>query len=314
MLTMKKLPWLIICLLILCLELTVAFTEVKGERNMKGPDLFPKQIEGWSALEKEQKYTRDTIFNYMNGAGEMYLAYNFEELFVREFSKPSASPIIAEIFKMSSSEDAYGVFTNDRDGNVIDLGQGAIYAQGLLRVWKGQFFIRIIGQRETDETKAMIMKLGQEILASIPNNGFMPDLLDLLPSEGLIDDRIHYFHTQITLNFLYFIDNTNLLDLDSDTDVILARYRRNGTKVRLLFVKYPAAALAKTAFDQFNQKYLQKKSVSTNLVQIEKVENDEYVCASLSDQYLILVFEAKDQSTCKWLSEAVTSQIKETTK
>ncbi len=311
MFTVKQVIFSLCCMLALCSGiLPISNTAAKGLQNMNS-FIMPEQIDGWSALDREQRYTRDTIFNYMNGAGEMYLAYDFQELFVWEYSQSSAPPIIAEIYRMSSTEDAYGVFTNDTDGNVINMGQGAIYAQGLLRVWKGHFFVRLLAQRETGETKSAIMKLGQAVIDSIVNEGRMPVLLKYLPPEGLLNESIHYFHTQVTLNFLYFLDNTNLLNLNSKTEVILARYRRADSKVRLLLISYPTSISAKTAYDQFNRIYLQKKSVSTDVVQIEKVENDEYVSASLKDRYLVLVFEAKDQTTCEWLSEAVINRIKE---
>jgi len=310
MFTVKRLTQLLVYMLFLGLGiLSVTFEEVKGRQNMNGFDI-PEQIDGWSAIERKEGYSRDTIFNYMNGAGEMYLAYNFQELLVWEYSKSSAPPIIAEIYTMSSPEDAYGVFTNDTDGNVINMGQGAIYAQGLLRVWKGRFFVRLMAERETGETKAAIMKLGQAVIDSITDEGHAPSLLRYLPPEGLLTEGTHYFHTQVTLNFLYFLGNTNLLNLSPDTEAILARYWRAGSKTRLLLVGYPTSALAKTAFDQFNRIYLQKKTTPPGLMHIEKVENDEYVSASLSDRYLVLVFEAKDQSTCGWLSEAIINRIK----
>ncbi len=310
MLTVKRLIRLQVCMLFLSIGiLSVTFEEVKGRQNMHDFNI-PEQIDGWSSVDRKQRYNRDTIFNYMNGAGEMYLAYDFQELLVWEYSKPSAPPIIAEIFEMSSSEDAYGVFTNDTDGNMINMGQGAIYAQGLLRVWKDRFFIRLMAERETGETKATIMKLGQAVIDSIADEGYAPALLQVLPSEGFLPERTHYFHTQVTLNFLYFLDNTNLLNLDFDTEVILARYWRKNSKVRLLLINYPSSVLAKNAYDQFNRIYLKKISTSTDLVQIEKVENNEYTSASLKDRYLVLVFEAKDQAICEWLSKAVLVRLK----
>ncbi len=307
---LQQLTLFLVGVLFLCLiTIPVAFTEEQGQKNMNSFSI-PEQIDGWSSVDRKQRYNRDTIFNYMNGAGEMYLAYDFQELLVWEYSKPSAPSIIAEIYEMSSPEDAYGVFTNDTDGNMINMGQGAIYAQGLLRVWKGRFFIRLMAERETGETKTAIMKLGQAVIDSIAGEGHAPGLLRYLPPEGLLPGSTHYFHTQVTLNFLYFLGNTNILNLSSDTEAILARYWRAGSKTRLLLVGYPTSALAKTAFDQFNRIYLQKKSIPPGLMHIEKVENDEYVSASLSGRYLVLVFEAKDQSTCGWLSEAVINRIK----
>jgi hypothetical protein len=158
----------------------------KEHRLGKWLELLPVQIDGWSASDRDQTYTRDTIFDYMNGAGEIYLAYDFEKLFVREYTRPSAPPIIAEIYEMDSSEDAYGVFTNDTDGKPVKMGQGGIYAQGLLRFWKGPIFVRLMAERETDETRAAIMSLGREISSAIEDEGHTPALLSyIISTPGL---------------------------------------------------------------------------------------------------------------------------------
>ena len=73
---------------------------------MEWLESLPVQIDGWSTAERDQLYTRDNIFDYMNGAGEMYLAYDFKKLFFREYTRPSAPPIIVEIYEMKSSGDA----------------------------------------------------------------------------------------------------------------------------------------------------------------------------------------------------------------
>ena len=273
-------------------------------------DVLPDQVDGWSTAERDQLYTRDDIFDYMNGAGEMYLAYDFEKLFFREYTRPAAPPFIAEIYEMNSSEDAYGVFTNDTDGKAVNVGQGAIYAQGLLRFWKGSVFVRLMAERETDETRTTIMNLGRKIAAAIADEGRTPVLLSYLPPEGLLKENTHYFHTRVTLNFLYFLADTNLLNLNSETEAILARYRRADGKVRLLLVSYPTAVLAKAAYEQFGRVYLSDRQESEDPMRIEKVENDEFVGARWSDRYLILVFEAKDQKSCEWLSDAVEKRIK----
>jgi len=286
--------------------------DMKAMEHQSGKwfELLPVQIDGWSASDRDKSYTRATIFNYMNGAGEMYLAYEFKKLFVREYTRPSAPPIIAEIYEMNSSGDAYGVFTNDTDGKPVRMGQGGIYSQGLLRFWKGSIFVRLMTERETGETRTAVMNLGREIVDGIADDGATPGLLSYLPPDGLLDKSIQYFHTQVTLNFLYFLANTNLLNLNPETEVILARYTREDRKVRLLLVSYSNAVLAKTAYEQFNRVYFPDQPGSAGSMRIESVENDEYVSIRLSDRYLIMVFESKDQKTCVWLSDAVEKRLK----
>ena len=40
-------------------------------------DLLPREIYGWQAKGKDEFYDPQTIFDYINGAGEVYRSYNF---------------------------------------------------------------------------------------------------------------------------------------------------------------------------------------------------------------------------------------------
>ena len=54
--------------------------------------LLPKEINGWSVTEEDRLFDPETIFDYINGAGEVYRAFNFKSLF----------SIFDEVFKMLS--------------------------------------------------------------------------------------------------------------------------------------------------------------------------------------------------------------------
>ena len=60
----------------------------RGEEKME--QLLPAKTAGWSAAGADRYYTRDNIFEYMDGAGEIYLAYDFQRLLVREYEKRAA--------------------------------------------------------------------------------------------------------------------------------------------------------------------------------------------------------------------------------
>jgi len=272
---------------------------------------LPTKTAGWVAAGADRYFTRDNIFEYMDGAGEIYLAYDFRRLLVREYEKRAAPRIIAEIYQMSSSEDAYGIFSHDTDGQPVTLGRGAIYAAGLLRFWKDRIFVRLLAGEETAGTKAAVMALGKNIDAALPSAGKKPRLLAALPLPGLLRGSVHYFHTQVSLNAHYFLADSNLLNLSPKTEVVLARYLRSGRKVRLLLCRYADAAEAKAAFEQFNKVYLHDRSAPKLPGRVEKVERGEFVSARWNEAFLILVFEARDPRTCEALTEAVVKRVGE---
>ncbi len=295
------------------LTLVIGMSQLNAQSDQGSDDfrLLPSEIAGWSASGKDHVFSRKTIFDYMNGGGEVYLAYDFQQLSVREYTRASEPPVLAEVYRMGSSKDAYGVFTNDLDGDSVELGQGTLYGEGLLRFWKGRFFIRLMAGKETSNTKTVLMELGRKIVDAIGVPGALPDILSYLPAEGLVRGRTHFFHTQGTLNFLYYVADANLLHLSEHTDAVLARYEIADRKVRLLMVCYPTAEAAKGAHGEFCRAYFPDRPQSEAAMRIEKVENDEFVSARWVDGCMILVFEAGTAETCSRLTDAVERLIKE---
>jgi hypothetical protein len=274
--------------------------------------LLPKTIYGWEAAAKDNLFDRRTIFDYMNGAGEIYLAYDFRILLVREYTGKSSPPIAAEIYQMSSSEDAYGVFSQDPDGEEVEVGQGALYGMGLLRFWKGKIFVRILAEKETAESKSAVMALGKKIAEAIPAKGGKPALLDWIPSEGLRTNLIPYFHKPVILNIHYYLADANILKLNEKTDAVLARYHGNQSRVRLLICRYPGAGEAREAFERFCKIYFSGRGKGLFLV--ENTGKGGFVSAQVVNRALILVFEASDEETCRRLTEAVAKRMKGSSK
>jgi len=286
----------------------LAQNAARGDETM--PQLLPKNVAGWSAAGEDKVFTRNNIFEYMDGAGEIYLAYDFQRLLVREYMKWSAPRLVAEVYQMASSEDAYGIFSHDRDGQEILLGQGAIYGAGLLRFWKGRFFVRLQAESESEQVKQALLALGKKIVEAVPQNGKKPPLLAALPREGLIKESIHFFHTPVSLNVHYYLADSNVLNLSAKTDVALARYERDKRKMRLLLCRYKTPGEAEAAFEQFNKIYFHDRAAKTPMFRVEKVEKGEFVGAQCMGSSVILVFEAADRASCEWLSKLVAARVK----
>ncbi len=263
--------------------------------------LLPGEIAGWTASVEDQVFDRDNIFDYMDGAGENYLAFDFQLLFVREYAKPDSPSIVVEIYQMGSSGDAFGVFTQDTDGEEVDCGQDAIYAAGLLRFWKDTVFVRILADKETPEAKSAVMKIGGAIAAAIPGVGKRPQLISVLPAEGLKSKSLRYFHTLISLNVHYYLVNANILNLSPETQVAMARYQKDGSQAYLLLVGYRSAERAYDAYGRFVEMFLLERFVPDVQVQPKKLENGKFAGIVRKGQYLIIVLDADTESLLEWL-------------
>ena len=269
---------------------------------------LPQEVQGWKADGQDKVFTRQNIFDYMDGGGEIYLAYDFQRLLAREYARPGAPRIVAEVYQMASSRDAYGIFTHDTDGQPVSVGQAALYSAGLLRFWKNRFFVRLQAEDETPEVKTALMALGNQVASGIPQEGRKPSLLTALPPQGLIEPSVHYFHTSVSLNIHYFLADSNLLNLNSRTEAILARYQQGTEKPYLLIVRYPRPGDAKAAFEQFSKVYLRESPAGDAV--FGKLEKGQLAAGRREDRSLLLVFEAGSRESAEKLIDLAASQVR----
>ncbi len=218
--------------------------------------LVPLEVQGWKAEAESQIYDPETIFDYIDGAGEVYRSYNFKILLSRRYEKEGRPDIILDLFDMGSPADAFGVLTHDLDGEDVSVGQGGNYKGGLLSFWKDRYFVSIFAEKETDEARQALFSLGKSIASAIPREGAKPSLLAFLPAEFADSKSVHYFHNHTILNYHFFVSQDNILNLDQTTEVVLAKSGPRGANGTLLLVKYPDEKKAAAAYTRFVEAYM----------------------------------------------------------
>ncbi len=283
----------------------------QGGKAMDPTRLLPREIAGWTAAAgADRTFSRSDIFSYLDGAGELYLAFDFKRLFVREYADGRGATLVVEIYDMGKPADAFGIFSQDRDGDPAEVGQGGLYGAGLLRFWKGSLFVRILADKETEEAKRVISALAVRISAASPRTGQPPALLDRLPGEGLDKASVSYFHRQVSLNSHYYLADENVLGLHAGTEAALAWYRLTRGRALLLVCRYPQPAEAAGAFRGLCGSFFAEPCKGTPGRHVEKTENGDYTGARLSGAYLALVFEAPDAAASQALLEAAVNKTK----
>lgn len=210
--------------------------------------LLPANAQGWTAGPKDERYDAETIFDYIDGAGEVYRAYNMKALVSRRYRKPGGPDIIADLFDMGSSADAFGVFSHDLDGEDWGLGQASLYKGGLLNLWRGRYFAAVFAEGESAESAAALREIGRRLAAAIAEDGAKPDLLTGLPAGYDDPRRVRYLHSPVILNYHIALSRENVLKLDGRTDVVLSKA---DDKSVLILARYPDEALAEAALGSF---------------------------------------------------------------
>ena len=83
---------------------------------------------GWTAIDEEYRYDRENLWEYINGAAELFLSYGFSELIVLDVEKGD-SGLTLSVHDMGSSLGAFGIFEREKPstGDQLDgIGAAAI--------------------------------------------------------------------------------------------------------------------------------------------------------------------------------------------
>ena len=279
----------------------------ENEKEMSLEQFVPQKMGEWSSEGPDEIYYRDTIFDYMNGAGEVYRMYSFRELLVRRFTNAGESDITVELFDMGTSGDAFGVFAHNREGQDEGIGQGSEYRGGLLCFWKSKYLVCVFAEKDTPSAKKTVINIAKAIDQAIKDEGIKPELLGHLPEEGLMETSIRYFHTHVSLNYHYYIADKNILNLNQDTEAVLVRYQKEESKCYLLLVRYRNGKEAKDAFKGFAGAYM-PEATGTGIIQ---TENGKWTGADVTREFVVVVLDAHTEAIARTLVERVKHRLEE---
>ncbi len=218
---------------------------------------LPEAAGQWQAASRPVAYTPETIFDYIDGHAEVYLAYGFCGSIARRYLGPEGEgDIVLDVFELASPEDAFGVFTHDQDGEDVALGQGSLFRYGWLSFWKGPFFVSIYAEGESDEARDAVFELGRGVAAAIPTVGSLPAIVSLLPSRGLDPRSVRYLHDPTILAVHLPFDGGQILRLGPNAVAALGRYHLAESRASLLLVSYRDMADAGSVWSDFSELFL----------------------------------------------------------
>ena len=247
---------------------------------------LPEDFNGWKLDGPPRHITESNIFEYMNGAGELYLGYHFDNLSVYEYRESGGNTIVVELYQMKDSRDAFGLLSLDWEGEAVELSPPgasetpppiippyrALYGKGLLRAWSDNLYLRIMAYRESPGIRDTILGLGR-IITDGRENPPPPDFLEVIKPN---DDsswkvnraRTSYFYSHLVLNSFFYLSHENILNLESTTEALILTFNREILSLdseaadndkrssRLLIIRYPGFEKASTALEHFFEAYL----------------------------------------------------------
>jgi hypothetical protein len=218
---------------------------------------LPDSAAGWIGEDEDAMYDTESIYSYIDGHAEVYLAYGMGRCLARRYRGPDGeSAIVVDVFEMSTPADAFGVFTHDRAGDPVPIGTDGLFRYGWLSFWKGPFFVSVYAEEDTEASRTAVLELGHGVAGAIPTAGERPSIVEALPSEGLDGSSVRFLHSHQILNSHLWVDEDDIFHLTADSPAALGRYRRGDATAYVLVVDYADAHQLATANRTFVEAFL----------------------------------------------------------
>ena len=142
-----------------------------------------------------QDYTGEDLFLYIDGGAEIYREYGFAEVLIQDYKGPEGKRLSLEIFRMTSPEAAFGMYTFKRSpkGTPVEAGAEGQLEGYYLNLWKGRFLVTITGQDEGPATRRGLLELARAVAEKIPGPSSPAPIVNRLPQSALIKTSVRYF-------------------------------------------------------------------------------------------------------------------------
>ena len=270
------------------------------DRDMSAmAELLPEEANGWVRRDSIETYDRESIFDYIDGAGEVYNSYAFRRVVVAHYARSDSPEVTVELFDMGKPSDAYGVFSYAKEDEAAGIGGGYQQRGNVLCFWQNRYYVCVAVEEPVAEMAAVLQSFGGAISERLPRSSDRPDLVGLLPPENRVPHSDRFFHSHSSLNYHYYLARENILQLGPGTDAVTARYQPASTY--LVIVRYESENQAAAALNSFREAYLP----DANRLEIVKIENRKYVSSRQCGRCVVVVLDAPSEESARELTNAV---------
>jgi len=151
-----------------------------------GDSRLPERIEpGWARSAQVETYSGLELYEYIDGAAEMYHKYGFVEAQAAEYRK-GESAITADLYRFPDSDRAFGLYTTLRpeEPDTVAFGAEGFAFWPNLVFTSGPFVANVYGYDDSPETIAAVRAIAGAIEKSVGGRSALPRAFDAFPAAG----------------------------------------------------------------------------------------------------------------------------------
>jgi len=258
------------------------------------------ELEPWKFSEAPQSYLPETLYEYINGAAEIYLAYSFKELIVGQYEKPDqGATLTIEIYDMGNGENSFGIYSAERfpDSKFIPMGNQGYLEEEVLNFIVGKFYVKLLCFDCDEKSEEFLRLFSLEIAKRVKNKGNLPRILKLFPRTGLVENSEKFIlHNFMGYSFLHngYIANYRVEDLEFDCFFIEGKSMEEAQGM----MKQYLDAKSREDIQELSQGYRLKDRYYHNIY-LARIEN--YICG------VIKIKDGSEEMGEKYLRQLIKS-------
>ncbi len=170
------------------------------------------EVPGWFSEKEPRIAEGEDLYLLINGGADIYLEYGFRDAVFHSYETKNGNAINLEIYRMTSPESAYGIYTFKAStaGKPIDSGIEGWMEDYYLNFWKGNFLVTLICLDMEKETMDGLKKIAQSIDIKISMSSERPQIVDILPETGLKPNGFTYLKGNLALFNQYVFDSRDI--------------------------------------------------------------------------------------------------------
>jgi hypothetical protein len=155
-----------------------------GAAHAAAPFAFPA-VPGWNLAGQPQVFSPDTLYDYIDGAADLYLKYECEELQVAEYRKGTAS-VTAEVYRHRDANHAFGIYSQERLPGAVFLAIGSqgYYETAACNFIQGNHYVKLTSENTGAEDRETLQAFARRLSQDLAGPSALPGILSAFPSEG----------------------------------------------------------------------------------------------------------------------------------
>jgi hypothetical protein len=148
-------------------------------------EIILPEFSGYKKVTDYPVYTADNLWDFINGAADVYLSYGFEDVHIAEYKK-GKDVIKLEIYRHKDETQAFGIYSSERSPSFdfINVGAQGYKADASLNFFKGKYYVKIRAFSKSEKVLQAIDALALKVANMLQGESAMPPTLKEFPDAG----------------------------------------------------------------------------------------------------------------------------------